>query len=90
MVRGNDESQWNDTTRLLSETISNLRDMVQQTRDRKTTGRPAAESETFSAESNAINVAMLHLMQMLGAMHIRNRELAIKHGEAALGLLPEE
>jgi hypothetical protein len=87
-LRGNDESQWTDTTRLLSETIANLQDIVQQARDHKTTGRPAAESNTFSAEANAINVAMPQLMQMLGAMHIRSRELAIKHGEAALDLLP--
>lgn len=88
-LRGSDESQWNDTTRLLSETISNLQDMVQQTRERKTE-RPAAESNSFSAEANAINVAMPKLTQMWEAMHIRNRGLALKNGEEALALLPVE
>jgi hypothetical protein len=89
-LRGYDESQWNDVNRLLSETISNLQDMVEQAKNHVTTNRPAAESNTFSAEATAINVAMPRLMQMLGAMHIRNRELALKHGEAALALLPAE
>jgi plasmid stabilization system protein ParE len=88
-LQSNDESQWDEQTRLLSETVSTLQDVAHpQTKSHEPADRPASESARFSAEANAINVALPEMMQMLGAMHIRNRELAIKHGEAALGLLP--
>jgi len=54
-----------------------------------TEGR-SAESETFSAEATAINVAMPQLMKMWEAMHNHNRETALEHAKAALELLPNQ
>lgn len=93
-LQSNDESQWDEQTRLLSETISGLQDVFNQKAQgaTQTTGsaeRPSAESETFSPEATAINVAMRQLMKMLKAMHDHNRAGALEYGETALGLLPE-
>jgi hypothetical protein len=93
-LQSNDESQWDEQTRLLSETISSLQDIFSQkaqgtTQTTGSTERPSAESETFSPEATAINVAMPQLMKMLKAMHEHNRTAALEYGQAALGLLPE-
>jgi plasmid stabilization system protein ParE len=93
-LRSNDETDWDEQTRSLSQTIADLQELprtgmgVAETIGSKE--RRSAEAESFSPEATAIHVAMPQLVQMLGAMHIRNRELAVKHGEEALGLLPEE
>jgi outer membrane biogenesis lipoprotein LolB len=89
-LRGSDESQWNDVTRLLSETVAQLQDAVQQAKDHKTMDRRAAESDAFSREATAINVAMPQLTKMLDAMKDHNREAALEHGQGALALLPHE
>jgi hypothetical protein len=87
-LRGGDESQWDERTRLLSETISKLQDLVHPPH-RDVTGGPSAESDSFSPEAAAISVATASLMKMLAAMHGHNRAKALEHGEAAMELLPE-
>ena len=87
-LESSDESQWKDVTRLLSETVSKLQDLGHPPPLDKTE-RPSSESEAFSPEATAINVAMPQLMKMLTAMHEHNRVNALEYGQAALGLLLE-
>lgn len=94
-LKGNDESRWDDQTRLLSETISELEDFPRQaTKGHEAApgsrGRPSAESNSYSQEATSISVAMPELMKMLKAMQDHNRAGALEYGQAALGLLPVE
>jgi hypothetical protein len=84
-----DKSQWQYQTSLLSDTIADLQRMARPIRRPDKTGRRSTESNFFSLEANAINVAMPQLKNMLSAMHSQNRAAAIESGEAALALLPE-
>ena len=88
-LQGNDESQWKYQTSLLSDTIADLQRMARPIRRPDKTGGRSVESNFFSSEATAINVAMPLLKNMLSAMHHQNRAAAIESGEAALGLLPE-
>jgi hypothetical protein len=89
-LRASDESHWDDETTLLSRTVSALEDLPRQVRAKGGTseGR-SSESETFSAQATAVNVAMPHLTKMSEAMRDHNRAAALEYGETALGLLPE-
>jgi hypothetical protein len=87
-LRGQDESQWEEVTQLLSETVSELQDLVHPPH-REMTGGPSSESHSFSPQATAINVAMPSLMRMLNAMRNHNKVVALEHGEAAMEFLPE-
>jgi hypothetical protein len=87
-LRGVNEFQWEDETRLLSETVSELQDLALPARP-DATDRPTAESEILSPEATAINVAMPQLIKMLRAMHDHNRAAALDYGQMALELLPD-
>jgi hypothetical protein len=90
-LQGNHESHWHAQTTLMSQTISNLQDLLRQARATAgTTERPSAESDSFCDKATAINVAMPQLMKMWEAMHNHNREGALEYGQAALELLPVE
>jgi hypothetical protein len=89
-LRGSDESQWVDQIRLLSETISQLKDLARQTTRTLTLDRPITESERFSPEATAINVAIPQLTKMLNTMHDHNRAAALDYGQAALELLLDD
>ena len=86
---GRDESIWEDQIHLLSETISALQDLAHPTATPEPTNRRSAESDAFSPEATAINVATPQLMKMLDAMKVHDRKAALEYGEAAVGLLPE-
>jgi hypothetical protein len=88
-LRGWEESGWEDQIRLLSETISALQDLAHPTANPEPINRRSAESDSFSREATAINVATPQLMKMLGAMKDHDRTAALEYGEAAVGLLPE-
>jgi hypothetical protein len=88
-LRGADESQWEDVNRVLSETISELQALGHPPRSDTKEGR-SAESDSFSSQATAINVAMPEPVKTLDAMHGHNRAAALEHGQAALGLLPVE
>ena len=91
-LQGSDETQWEEVIILMSQTISDLQDLARQARAKGagTSDGLSSESETFSAQATAVNVAMPQLMKMLQAMHYHNRETALESGETALGLLPVE
>jgi hypothetical protein len=88
-LRSNDELQWEDQTRLLFKTVSDLEKMAQARTRHDETGSRSVEPDFFSREANAINVARPELTKMMNAMRSRNRAAAIESGEAALALLPE-
>jgi hypothetical protein len=88
-LRSDDESQWEDQTSLLYNTISELDRMARPLRRPDETGSGSVESNVFSSEANVIGAAIPELRKMLSAMHSRNRDVAIESGEAALALLLE-
>lgn len=91
-LRGSDESHWHAQTTLMSQAISNLQDLARQARAKGAgmADGPSSESETYSAQTTAINVAMPELMKTWEAMHNHNRQAALEYGQAALELLADE
>jgi hypothetical protein len=86
---GEREHQWKDHTRLLSETIAELRHLARTMhRPEEPTSR-SLESDFVPPGASQIDTAMPHLTKMLTAMNSRNRPAAIAFGEAALALLPD-
>jgi hypothetical protein len=91
-LEGSDESQWEEVTILISQTISNLQDLPRQAmaKGADSAEGPSSEPDSFSAQATAVNVAIPQLMEMLKAMHDHNRAAALEYGQGALGLLPVE
>ena len=89
-LRGGDESQWEEQTRLLFETMAVLREMsLPITRPYKT-GSRSTEPDLLPPRAAGINDSMPYLRGMLAAMFGHNRQDALEYGEAALELLPVE
>jgi hypothetical protein len=86
-LRGRDESQWEDRTGLLSDSIADLSEMaLPLARRDKTSGR-SEERDLILSEASEINAAIPHLQAMLSAMERRNREAALEYGKVVLELL---
>jgi hypothetical protein len=88
-LHGSDQSLWEYQTTLLSETISDLQRMARRVHRPEKSGSRSMESDFIPPGADEINIAVPHLMKMLGAMRSENRAAAIKSGEAGLALLPE-
>jgi hypothetical protein len=84
-LRGDDESQWEEQTRLLSETVAVLREMSGPTTRKSGSRKP----QLIRPRGAGINDAMPYLRGMLAAMDGRRRKDALEYGEAACTLLPE-
>src|ERR1700678_2431959 len=88
-LRGRDESQWEERTKELSDTITILKELSRPIpRPDRSPIRSREPDLLPSSEAVGINDAMPHLRGMLVAMHVRNRQEALDYGEAALSLLP--
>jgi hypothetical protein len=88
-LRGRDESQWEEQTKLLSDTMVILSELSRPIPRLDSSPNPTSELYAFPALPADINDAMPYLRAMLSAMYWRSREDAIEYGEAALALLPE-
>ena len=86
-LQGNDDSNWRDKTMLLSETISELRQISRPIQPRVKTGSRSVEPHVISPQAMRINTVLPHLYKMTYAMQRRNRTAAIEYGKLALEVL---
>jgi hypothetical protein len=87
-LRGRTESQWEDQTSLLSDSMAELSDMAVSMARREKPRGGSDEPDRIPLIVAGIHAATPVLQEMLSAMQRRNREAALENGEAALELLP--
>jgi hypothetical protein len=87
-LRGQDESRWEEQTRLLFETMTVLREMSLPVTPRDKTGSRSIEPDLLPPGAAGINDGMPYLRGMLAAMFGHNRKDALEYGETALEFLP--
>ena len=88
-LSGGDESEWEDRTKALSDTIAILRELSRPLPSLKRMPSRGWEPQLVLPEAPAIRDAMPYLRGMLAAMRGHSRQHALAHGKAALELLPE-
>ena len=89
-LRGQDESQWEEQTTVLSDTIAVFKELSRPIPHLNRLPNAGRDVYSFPALPAGINDAMPYLRGMLEAMGVRNRQDALDYGEAALGLLLPE
>ncbi len=91
-LRGRDESQWEEQTKVLSDTIATFEELSCPIPGPISCldgpPNPSGESELLPTEAAGIDGAMPHLQGMLAAMHGHRRQDALDCGNQALELLP--
>ncbi len=89
-LRGRDESRWEEQTKLLFETIGELREMSHPIADPDPPRRRSRAAPDVPRPGTAsINDGMPYLRGMLASMFGHNRRDALEYGETALAFLPE-
>jgi hypothetical protein len=86
-LRGGDESQWEQQSRLLAATIAVLKEISRPVTRLDEAG--SREPDLLPPRAAEINAAMPYLRGMLASMNRHGREYALEYGETALELLPE-
>jgi hypothetical protein len=82
-LRSRDESQWEEQTKLLFETMTVLSELSLPITRRD-------KPDLLPPGAAGINNGMPYLRGMLAAMFGHNRKDALEYGETALGVLPVE
>jgi hypothetical protein len=86
---GRDESQWEEQTRVLSDTIAILKELSRPMPRLDRQPSQHRGPDLLLPGTARINDAMPYLRGMLTAMRGRSRQDALDYGEAAFALLPE-